>query len=64
MTVTKGRHAITHCMVADESARINLSLWDTQVGVDVDLERFWIADIGDIGGFWWIGRRVMFWRYY
>ena len=31
VTVTKGDHTITHCMVADESARINLSLWDAQV---------------------------------
>ena len=37
MTVTKGDHTITHCMVADESARINLSLWDAQVFV-LDLE--------------------------
>lgn len=31
ITVTKGDHTISHALVADNTASINLSLWDTQV---------------------------------
>ena len=48
VTVTKGRHAITHCMVADDSARINLSLWDTQVSGWLENQKQW--DLIDVVG--------------